>query len=196
MGHTQALSCANTVGRFIPTYVGHTLTRPVDSFQPFRFIPTYVGHTTSSSTNEHMLTVHPHIRGAYRLARCMQALYSWFIPTYVGHTALSTQALCAVRFIPTYVGHTTFCRPRSAATWVHPHIRGAYRFFHGFQRGYNGSSPHTWGIRSKGQRNRKGQRFIPTYVGHTHVYYLFHGAGSGSSPHTWGIQLLPSKAQV
>ena len=147
--------------------MGHTLTRPVDSFQPFRFIPTYVGHTTSSSTNEHMLTVHPHIRGAYRLARCMQALYSWFIPTYVGHTALSTQALCAVRFIPTYVGHTSSFESSMVINSVHPHIRGAYDVLPTTLRRHLGSSPHTWGIPIFSRLPKRIQRFIPTYVGHT-----------------------------
>ena len=88
------------------------------------------------------------------------------------------------------MGHT---RPRSRYhphPPVHPHIRGAYGLYHGRKcvfsvhphiRGAyppqsntkyinNGSSPHTWGIRFPFWLLFSGQRFIPTYVGHTPVF--------------------------
>lgn len=69
------------------------------------------------------------------------------------------------------------------------------------------SSPHTWGIRKYVLNFKRCRRFIPTYVGHTHVLHGIHSftpvhphirgaynqlcdpspAYHGSSPHTWGI---------
>ena len=112
-----------------------------------------------------------------------------------------------MRFIPTYVGHTSTISGSSAGLSVHPHIRGAYIGFLGFQPFNDGSSPHTWGIHGLGILHQVFQRFIPTYVGHTKrccrwsndraVHPHIRGAylcvsgekrkTAGSSPHTWGI---------
>ena len=71
-----------------------------------RFIPTYVGHTIGTSPDCCPMTVHPHIRGAYEgkaievELECGSSPHTWgilkkkegnhiptwFIPTYVGHT--------------------------------------------------------------------------------------------------------------
>ena len=71
-------------------------------------------------------TVHPHIRGAYKITIRASATgngsspHTWgilesacgnqagkrFIPTYVGHTAVNWLLFAISRFIPTYVGHT------------------------------------------------------------------------------------------
>ena len=92
-------------------------------------------------------------------------------------------------------------------TPVHPHIRGAYRFVIADSPGHNGSSPHTWGIRTEFSYSPCCARFIPTYVGHTirhstptkkppvhpHIRgaycwgYMAKHLVAGSSPHTWGI---------
>ena len=92
-----------------------------------RFIPTYVGHTTSPTQGASLITVHPHIRGAYSRKLVGGIRVIRFIPTYVGHTGLALGGLALrpvhphirgayggghervfqpVRFIPTYVGHT------------------------------------------------------------------------------------------
>ena len=95
-----------------------------------------------------MLSVHPHIRGAY--CRCLGFLARRirFIPTYVGHTA-SNQVVPdhGFRFIPTYVGHTILDSKDEAIA--------------------SGSSPHTWGILWSHPSVQFNMRFIPTYVGHT-----------------------------
>ena len=50
-----------------------------------RFIPTYVGHTTSCATRPRHTTVHPHIRGAYKLHKsaplffCGSSPHTWGI---------------------------------------------------------------------------------------------------------------------
>ena len=112
-----------------------------------RFIPTYVGHTLSPSRIPRAIPVHPHLRGAYSASLTTAAAFLRFIPTYVGHTFLACNLAndCTVhphlggaysfdrgkqdyqcgsspptwgirkmnedtgnmfRFIPTYVGHT------------------------------------------------------------------------------------------
>ena len=132
--------------RFIPTYVGHT---SVPGWRPGcrRFIPTYVGHTRESCTICKLVTVHPHIRGAYGCSEGLLVRQKRFIPTYVGHTRISFG----------------FCLHLA----VHPHIRGAYCQKLASTFSACGSSPHTWGIRTRYSRFWGYRRFIPTYVGHT-----------------------------
>ena len=155
---------------------------------PARFIPTYVGHTSRSGQGAVLPSVHPHIRGAYFI----RPTYSTGSPGSSPHTwgilIMGSKTAGSSRFIPTYVGHTmvnTTDRRRDA---VHPHIRGAY-----LARCYldddlygssphtwgipqvdvhapdklRGSSPHTWGIPPGQTPARPGNRFIPTYGGHT-----------------------------
>ena len=91
---------------------------------------------------------------------------------------------------------------------VHPHLRGAYRRIPSAETYSIGSSPHTWDIHRIEPECQLQDRFIPTYVGHTHRLRLsirrdtvhphirgaYHwiafrwNAHSGSSPHTWGIR--------
>ena len=111
-----------------------------------RFIPTYVGHTVTQRYRDTPSSVHPHIRGAYsnppvqgytligsspptwgiRRGRASTAYsYGSSPPTWgIQRLQISTGQL--LRFIPTYVGHTRH-RPRPAVSApVHPHLRGAY----------------------------------------------------------------------
>ena len=138
--------------------------------QIYRFIPTYVGHTISRPLSVTVRSVHPHIRGAYLVPGHPRAGPKRFIPTYVGHT-------CTLRFtvgqMPVHPhirgayrrhhGGDPDCPGSSPHTWgirsppanppqsqaVHPHIRGAYV--------------------SKLKLSNSARRFIPTYVGHTPV---------------------------
>ena len=112
-----------------------------------RFIPTYVGHTISCLYFIGVISVHPHIRGAYiqRIGSSLNIVR--FIPTYVGHTSsiaskpfkaygssphtwgihgISIANYARGRLIPTYVGHTLWGGPQPPPAC--------------------GSSPHTWGI--------------------------------------------------
>ena len=152
-----------------------------------RFIPTYVGHTMLGQIVNHILTVHPHIRGAYSLLRCHSSGGFGSSPHTWGILSGDGVRHVPRRFIPTYVGHTSLERQRFALCSVHPHIRGAYStLFHvpamgcgssphtwGIQYGYweetsdFGSSPHTWGIPASAPGGNVAVRFIPTYVGHT-----------------------------
>ncbi len=91
-----------------------------------RFIPTYVGHTQRVGCSLLRPTVHPHIRGAYDVSArsrhrvCGSSPHTWGILS-----GRSGPTPCT-RFIPTYVGHTARSDPPTVQRPVHPHIRGAY----------------------------------------------------------------------
>ena len=147
MGHTifQAISMPVCTGSSPHTWGILAMSAAVAL--PARFIPTYVGHTGSKNIWQEQLTVHPHIRGAYRSSLGGDGMANWFIPTYVGHTT---------RLVPMWKWQS-----------VHPHIRGAYKNLRCRRYYRRGSSPHTWGILSPPPQHIADDRFIPTYVGHT-----------------------------
>ena len=156
--------------------------------RPDRFIPTYVGHTEKFVVLIVQTSVHPHIRGAYsaRVQEMMQtpgsSPHTWGIRGFFGGGSTDR------RFIPTYVGHTQSDCAGGQKSPVHPHIRGAYAANVEDGGTCNGSSPHTWGIRTEDNFVDEIARFIPTYVGHTPAQRLPRQRPRGSSPHTWGIQ--------
>ena len=173
-----------------------------------RFIPTYVGHTMLGQIVNHILTVHPHIRGAYSLLRCHSSGGFGSSPHTWGILSGDGVRHVPRRFIPTYVGHTGVADTPKPTPTVHPHIRGAYSGVVREAFGCRGSSPHTWGIPGAGSGQGGRTRFIATYVGHTDlslhgqiprpVHPHIRGAYGhldgklpsvfGSSPHTWGIR--------
>ena len=112
-----------------------------------RFIPTHVGNTRSEERTCCRRAVHPHTRGEY------SAPLLW--------------RMANNRFIPTHVGNTCERGAASPLHPVHPHTRGEYVSFHSATYPQFGSSPHTWGIRVRGNRQEAEQRFIPTHVGNT-----------------------------
>ena len=201
------MALLDTIQWFIPTYVGYTAAYR-DSRRPRRFIPTYVGHTAPSSSISLVSTVHPHIRGAYMGRPAKIYVKNGSSPHTWGIRVLCVVGVQRLRFIPTYVGHTIRWYQLCRANPVHPHIRGAYKYFCFRPRRPPGSSPHTWGIRHLERAQRQGKRFIPTYVGHTparcggghrppvhpHIRGAYHKVqirpknDDGSSPHTWGIR--------
>ena len=155
--------------RFIPTYVGHTVVPgsmpPVSTgssphtwgipvvvapgIHKDRFIPTYVGHTLPLLPGSTPPSVHPHIRGAYRFDTGNTAQSPGSSPHTWGIHSIWQITAGPIWFIPTYVGHTHGPGQPFRPRLVHPHIRGAYiRLFRG-KLIFNGSSPHTWGIRRK-----------------------------------------------
>jgi len=71
------------------------------------------------------------------------------------------------RFIPTHVGNTPIENKIVRVKTVHPHTRGEYINPMKFAECYNGSSPHTWGIRFFVSGGGETRRFIPTHVGNT-----------------------------
>ena len=172
-----------------------------------RFIPTYVGHTVDTETDSIHGAVHPHIRGAYLGFGFFGGFLDGSSPHTWGIQFDDTTYQPERRFIPTYVGHTTIKQLTHCTNSVHPHIRGAYLASPYASNSTYGSSPHTWGILRKSLYSCSHVRFIPTYVGHTcnrlgdapgrPVHPHIRGAYTnlppprrqlhGSSPHTWGI---------
>ena len=134
-----------------------------------------------------MVSVHPHIRGAYRDIQRFSDGQNGSSPHTWGIQNAGGFDLQDARFIPTYVGHTLYTAHTDLCRTVHPHIRGAYRRGRAAETNSYGSSPHTWGIRCTRAWGRTAHgssphtwgipyrgicpgcagRFIPTYVGHT-----------------------------
>ena len=114
-----------------------------------RFIPTYVGNTRSHSLSSELQSVHPHIRGEHIAGNDLLGSCGGSSPHTWGTPSRNTRSLINRRFIPTYVGNTPCSIKSSARSTVHPHIRGEHFFFALHCRDINGSSPHTWGTRSK-----------------------------------------------
>ena len=116
-------------------------------FPAMRFIPTYVGFTLSRKTGAEFTTVHPHVCGVYVRLWLYICGIARFIPTYVGFTFLrfgarfapygssprmwglamaTTCNAVAPRFIPTYVGFTGGMALDAMGGTVHPHVCGVY----------------------------------------------------------------------
>ena len=112
-----------------------------------RFIPTCVGNTARKERKHGIRSVHPHVRGEYRLGTFPPYLFTGSSPRAWGirGRALAIRRPC--RFIPTCVGNTRkWCYKRRSGA-VHPHVRGEYS---------SASATASW-----------GPRFIPTCVGNT-----------------------------
>ena len=146
-----------------------------------------MGHTWADLLKFMSRTVHPHIRGAYSICGRRPAQSAGSSPHTWGIRCDAGQTSARSRFIPTYVGHTTATATAPLLPAVHPHIRGAYADHRIGVAIVDGSSPHTWGIHLREWKTCRTSRFIPTYVGHTHGWWIQNGSNCGSSPHTWGI---------
>ena len=145
----SATAAANVIaGSSPPTWGIHAIR----SFGTIlaRFIPTYVGHTSPALRTIPGCTVHPHIRGAYVACDRSESQHIGSSPHTWGILNVALGNVLPLRFIPTYVGHTKSRRRPTALRSVHPHIRGAYTGTALEFQERDGSSPHTWGIRSTG----------------------------------------------
>ena len=155
-----------------------------------RFIPTYVGHTVSVYSHVESLPVHPHLCGAYAAADGPRKLHHGSSPHTWGILAAPYIQVLRHRFIPTYVGHTWADLLKFMSRTVHPHIRGAYTRKPLSGPLWVGSSPHTWGIR------RSAAHSAPAFPVHPHIRRAYNSASRsstvmcGSSPHTWGIPYI------
>ena len=133
-----------------------------------RFIPTYMGNTLTWSGSRRRTTVHPHVhgehgepaRGQKRVSGSSPRTWGtlsnhgdvWemgrFIPTYMGntrgdvldddtprvhphvhgeHCISAGMSGPGVRFIPTYMGNTFQTSRESFKTSVHPHVHGEHQ---------------------------------------------------------------------
>ena len=130
-------------------------------------------------------SVHPHIRGAYRLYPAGTSAAFGSSPHTWGILSLRPRHLCQQRFIPTYVGHTPARCGGGLWPPVHPHLRGAYLASRMHTSTVFGSSPPTWGIPYRLHMDHLKLRFIPTYVGHTSGWGCQRG-GHPVHPHLRG----------
>ena len=166
MGHTAWPSEYSQLNRFIPTYVGHTLSKhwpfitltvhphirgaycpvPWADVAALGSSPHTWGIRRPAPGRDDLRPVHPHIRGAYR-SRSVKS-HSGFgsSPHTWGIRSILRIRPPTGRFIPTYVGHTPKCEVCPNGDSVHPHIRGAYKVRPTCNLSVYGSSPHTWGI--------------------------------------------------
>ena len=93
-----------------------------------RFIPTYVGATVTVNVRTYNCSVHPHVCGVYLLNGSRPVIASAVHPHVCGvYESTATKVDRLQRFIPTYVGST----PSSGGNaWggsaVHPHVCGVY----------------------------------------------------------------------
>ena len=204
------LHCFSAVpnDRFIPTYVGHTVS-PNATMRPASVHPHLRGAYGRRPVGAERRPVHPHLRGAYGPRGAAAATGRRFIPTYVGHTdGLGELSPGPAGSSPPTWGIRQKLNNGDPSQAVHPHLRGAYVFtvFLRFQT--IGSSPPTWGIPSAqmpqcvlprfiptyvghtvgGRSAQSAARFIPTYVGHTARAVRRRPQAAGSSPPTWGIR--------
>ena len=174
-----------------------------------RFIPTYVGNTVSSLSHRLILTVHPHICGEHVRCPSLSANSFGSSPHMWGTRAQPWFEQVKLRFIPTYVGNTISILPTSVRVTVHPHICGEHSLANSSAVNLDGSSPHMWGTHNYIGEEEHYARFIPTYVGNTFLskslYDLdpvhphicgehkirssFNPLIVGSSPHMWGTHL-------
>ncbi len=173
-----------------------------------RFIPTHVGNTAAPAPMPQLRSVHPHARGEHGYAGLRPSLNSGSSPRTWGTPARSCALSRCSRFIPTHVGNTDAVDACHVTSSVHPHARGEHGIALAAKHIYSGSSPRTWGTRSRDAPLRQPRRFIPTHVGNTFSAWLQSKMGSvhphargehvrrgntalitaGSSPRTWGTR--------
>ncbi len=175
-----------------------------------RFIPTWVGNTCTIKRSRVSCSVHPHMGGEHDTQSCFLFPNAGSSPHGWGTHLHIDQGHNIQRFIPTWVGNTSgmFCKRGSSA--VHPHMGGEHPFFLFSHEGVSGSSPHGWGTLIYIFTHESNPRFIPTWVGNTHIVLGIiqresvhpHMGGehsfrrsrpaslTGSSPHGWGTLLV------
>ena len=174
-----------------------------------RFIPTHVGNTPVHDPLACPGQVHPHTRGEHPRSQHRSVNMDGSSPHTWGTLRGDGAGQDGDRFIPTHVGNTMISSRSSPAGPVHPHTRGEHADLRQIGLMLDGSSPHTWGTRSRRARPGGPGRFIPTHVGNTssprvlrttppvhphtrgeHAWnILIISSRLGSSPHTWGTRL-------
>ena len=120
--------------------------RGVDASPTYsRFIPTYVGNTLSPINQSRIYPVHPHVRGEHcGIDRQVQQPPGSSPRTWGTQTAAEIPTELA-RFIPTYVGNTRDSRSMDKKSAVHPPVRGEHTPPASVVVLWVGSSPRTWG---------------------------------------------------
>ena len=114
--HKGSVICPLAYGSSPPTW--GIREHGVDPILQGRFIPTYVGHTLSPSRIPRAMPVHPHLRGAYGIPARRRARLTGSSPPTWGILTGRAYAEFNKRFIPTYVGHTLDRRKKNG--WFQP----------------------------------------------------------------------------
>ena len=171
-----------------------------------RFIPTYVGNSLSTQDSPTRCPVHPHVCGEQFSAVVTSTARPGSSPRMWGTVRNGSVDVLPIRFIPTYVGNRRKCGRPARCAAVHPHVCGEQSISSEHGRDYAGSSPRMWGTVDQALTSVLIARFIPTYVGnrswpppstsprsvHPHVCGEQRDARPpgdarvGSSPRMWG----------
>ena len=80
--------------------------RAAETVRPFRFIPTCVGNTEDIKCPKKRISVHPHVRGEYKIKNDAMSDQDGSSPRAWGILAGEVVAKDIARFIPTCVGNT------------------------------------------------------------------------------------------
>ena len=91
-------------------------------------------------------TVHPHVRGVYRVVVAGTVEPDGPSPRAWGLQHNRKFCRSHNRSIPTCVGFTQAATGPQPVPAVHPHVRGVYAFQTGYNAGANGPSPRAWGL--------------------------------------------------
>ena len=171
-----------------------------------RFIPTYMGNALTSRIGWLPCAVHPHVHGERFMIIWGTLCMGGSSPRTWGTLRERRLRRRKRRFIPTYMGNAAGVDRPPPTPPVHPHVHGERVAYATIVYFITGSSPRTWGTRTRAPVRLSPERFIPTYMGnatrrrrrvfggtvHPHV----HGermalavsviGAIGSSPRTWG----------
>ena len=113
-----------------------------------RFTPAYAGNTRCPGVSLPESGVHPRIRGEYRMSAARMISTRGSPPHTRGILVMCIPFSSILWFTPAYAGNT-FQRPAPcSSSWVHPRIRGEYQVLQRQVLFWQGSPPHTRGIRS------------------------------------------------
>ena len=171
-----------------------------------RFIPTPVGNTHSRKIESAWRTVYPHTCGEHWPFDQYRPTPPGLSPHLWGTQDGSEFRAQLVRFIPTPVGNTNRICCSFSLPAVYPHTCGEHGVTSRDDVAEVGLSPHLWGTLNLPQNLHPWKRFIPTPVGNTdwwhcrrtwiavyphtcgeHSAVLIDTDGSiGLSPHLWG----------
>ena len=132
-----------------------------------RFTPTCVGNTQAPGQTLETPSVHPHMRGEYRLMALSHRDTFGSPPHAWGIQPTQRSFLADDRFTPTCVGNTNTRTPSRPSAPVHPHMRGEYQHLGEHLNAVLGSPPHAWGILVALAHLLHVRRFTPTCVGNT-----------------------------
>ncbi|VTR03025.1 Domain of uncharacterised function (DUF2825) [Pseudomonas aeruginosa] len=154
----------------------------------WRFIPTHVGNTPGRTVDATGLPVHPHARGEHRRIPSSSPWSAGSSPRTWGTHLAGREVRVLDRFIPTHVGNTGGMCDGRFRTPVHPHTRGEHDRRLDLSKRRLGSSPRTWGTRTRCCRVGYPAPVHPHARGE-HCSTVHPNAMSrGSSPRTWGTR--------